>query len=119
MEPPADDALAGSAGGGAADEPGDDESVARPPSRRAAILRTSLVLGVLLLVFGVILPRFIDYADVVAAFQALTLPQLLLMLVLVLGAWLVSGLLFWALVPGLSLLRGTEGYLILSGIGAS
>ena len=119
MEPPADDALAGSAGGGAADEPGDDESVARPPSRRAAILRTSLVLGVLLLVFGVILPRFIDYADVVAAFQALTLPQLLLMVVLVLGAWLVSGLLFWALVPGLSLLRGTEGYLILSGIGAS
>jgi uncharacterized protein (TIRG00374 family) len=55
----------------------------------------------------------------VAAFQALTLPQLLLMVVLVFGAWLVSGLLFWALVPGLSLLRATEGYLILSGIGAS
>lgn len=99
--------------------PGDEESITRPPSRRAAILRTSLVVGVLALVFGVILPRFIDYADVIAAFQALTLPQLLLMLVLVFGAWLVSGLLFWSLVPGLSLLRGTEGYLILSGIGAS
>jgi uncharacterized membrane protein YbhN (UPF0104 family) len=99
--------------------PGDDESVARPPSRRAAILRTGLVVGVLALVFGVILPRFIDYADVVAAFQSLTLPQLLLMLVLTAGAWLVAGLLFLALVPGLSLLRATEGYLILSGIGAS
>ena len=108
IDPAADGALAG-----------DEETVARPPSRRAAILRTGLVVGVLALVFGVILPRFIDYADVVAAFQALTLPQLLLMLVLVAGAWLVSGLLFWALVPGLSLLRGTEGYLILSGIGAS
>jgi uncharacterized protein (TIRG00374 family) len=99
--------------------PGDDESITRPPSRRAAILRTGLVVGVLALVFGVILPRFVDYADVVAAFQALTLPQLLLMVVLVFGAWLVSGLPFWALVPGLSLLRATEGYLILSGIGAS
>ncbi len=104
---------------GEAGAPGDDESVARPPSRRAAILRTALVVGVLALVFGVILPRFIDYADVVAAFQSLTLPQLLLMLVLTAGAWLVAGLLFWALVPGLSLVRATEGYLILSGIGAS
>ena len=99
--------------------PGDDESVARPPSRRAAILRTSLVLGVLFLVFGVILPRFVDYADVIAAFQSLTLPQLLLMMVFVAGAWIVAGLMFWTLVPGLSVLRGTEGYLILSGIGAS
>jgi uncharacterized membrane protein YbhN (UPF0104 family) len=99
--------------------PGDDESIARPPSRRAAILRTGLVVGVLALVFLVILPRFVDYGEVVAAFQSLTLPQLLLMVVLVAGAWLVAGLLFWALIPGLSLLRATEGYLILSGIGAS
>ena len=99
--------------------PGDDESIARPPSRRAAILRTGLVVGMLAVVFGVILPRFVDYSEVVAAFQSLTLPQLLLMLVLVAGAWLVAGLLFWALIPGLSLFRATEGYLILSGIGAS
>jgi len=98
---------------------GDEEPITRPPSRRAAILRTALVLGVLALVFLVILPRFVDYGEVVAAFQSLTLPQLLLMMVLVAGAWLVAGLLFWALVPGLSLLRATEGYLILSGIGAS
>jgi uncharacterized membrane protein YbhN (UPF0104 family) len=102
-----------------AGSPGDDESLTRPPSRRAAILRTSLVIGVLLFVFGILLPRFVDYSDVVAAFQALTLPQLLLMVVLTFGAWLVAGLLFWALIPGLPLLRATEGYLILSGIGAS
>jgi putative heme transporter len=102
-----------------AGEPSDDESVARPPSRRAAIVRTALVVGMLAIVFGVIVPRFVDYADVIAAFQALTLPQLLLMLVLAAGAWLVSGLLFTALVPGLSPRRGTEGYLILAGIGSS
>ena len=115
--PGADPATAGSPAGGRADR--DAESIARPPSRRAAILRTGLVVGVLALVFGVILPRFVDYADVVAAFQSLTLPQLLLMLVFVAVAWIVSGLMFWTLVPGLTIVRGTEGYLILSGIGAS
>src|SRR5687768_15622209 len=92
-----------------AGEPSDDESVARPPSRRAAIVRTALVVGMLAVVFGVIVPRFVDYADVIAAFQALTLPQLLLMIIVAAGAWLVSGLLLTALVPGLSVLRGTEG----------
>jgi uncharacterized membrane protein YbhN (UPF0104 family) len=98
---------------------GDDESVARPPSRRAAILRTSLVVGILLLVFGVILPRFVDYEEVIATFESLTPSQFALMMLLTAGAWLVSGLPFWALVPGLSIWRGTEAYLILSGIGAS
>src|SRR5688572_29204451 len=88
--------------------PGDDESVARPPSRRAAIVRTALVVGVLAVVFGVIVPRFVDYADVIAAFQALTLPQLRLMVVVAAGAWLASGLLCSALIPGLTPLRGTE-----------
>ena len=37
------------------------------PSRRAALLRTGVILGVLFLVFGMILPRFVDYEDVIAA----------------------------------------------------
>ena len=124
MEPEPADASADAASQAASGatpvpSPGDDESITRPPSRRAAILRTSLVVGVLVFVFGILLPRFVDYSDVVAAFQALTLSQLLVMVVLTVGAWLVAGLLFWALIPGLPLLRATEGYLILSGIGAS
>lgn len=89
------------------------------PSRRAAVLRTGLVVGILVLVFGIILPRFIDYGDVLAAFQALTLPQLLLMTAVVVVAWLVSGSMLSVLTDGLSVLRGTQGYLILAGIGAS
>ncbi len=78
-----------------------------------------MVVGVLILVFGIILPRFVDYDDVIAAFRDLTLPQFLLMLAVTAVAWVVSGLLFCALIPGVSPIRGTIAYLILSGIGAS
>lgn len=92
---------------------------ATAPSRRAAVLRTGLVIGILVVVFGVILPRFIDYEDVIVAFRALTAGQLLLMTAFVAVAWLVSGLMFSVLIPSLSARRGTEAYLILSEIGAS
>ena len=90
-----------------------------PPSRRAAILRTSLVVGVLVVVFGVILPNYIDYEDMIAAFQGLSAQQILLLAFLGVVAWVVTGAIFSALIPGLSLLRGTEAWLILAGIGAS
>ena len=35
-------------------------------------MRTGLIVAVLVLVFVVILPQYVDYADVVAAFQGLT-----------------------------------------------
>jgi len=110
-----------------ANEPADAVEVAatppvvvpEQPNRRTAILRTGLVVGILVLVFGVILPRFIDYTEVVAAFRALTFPQLVLMTAAVLVAWVVSGTMLAVLVPGMSPARGTQAYLILSGIGAS
>ena len=89
------------------------------PSRRAAILRSSFVLGILFVVFVVILPQFVDYDDVVEAFQDLTFQQILLMTALAAGAWLISGLPFVALIPGLSVARGAASWLILGGIGAS
>jgi uncharacterized membrane protein YbhN (UPF0104 family) len=82
-------------------------------------MRSGLIIGVLVVVFGVILPRYIDYADVVAAFRDLTPPQLLAMTGLGVIAWVASGMIFSALVEGLSVLRGTMSWLILSGIGAS
>lgn len=90
-----------------------------PPSRRAAILRTGLIVAVLLVVFGLILPQYVDYGDVVAAFTQLTIPQLLAMTALGAIAWVVSGMIFSALIEGLSVIRGTMSWLILAGIGAS
>ena len=97
----------------------DPASVAAPPSRRAALLRSGLIVGVLVVVFLIILPRYIDYQEVAAAFQALTLGQIVAMTVLGVIAWFVSGLVFCALIPGLSIVRGPMSWLILSGIGSS
>jgi uncharacterized membrane protein YbhN (UPF0104 family) len=97
----------------------DPASAAAPPSRRAALMRSGLIVGVLVLVFLVILPRYIDYSEVVAAFQALTLNQLVIMTILGVISWFVCGLVFCALIPGLSIVRGPTSWLILSGIGAS
>ena len=109
---------AGASEGGDA-EGRDPASVAAPPNRRAALLRSGLILGVLFVVFFIILPRYVDYQEVLAAFQALTLSQFLVMTVLGAIAWFVSGQLFTVLIPTLSALRGAASYLILSGIGSS
>jgi uncharacterized membrane protein YbhN (UPF0104 family) len=108
------------------DEPGariaegsDPASAAAPPSRRAALLRSGFILGVLAVVFLVIIPRYIDYEEVFAAFQALTPPQIAVMTVLGIIAWVISGQLFTVLTPGLTVIRGAMSYLILSGIGSS
>lgn len=97
----------------------DPATAAAPPSRRAALLRSGLIIGVLLVVFVVILPRYIDYGDVIAAFRDLTLDQFLLMTALGIVAWVASGFIFSALIEGLSWIRGTMSWLILAGIGAS
>ena len=82
-------------------------------------MRSGLIVGVLVVVFLIILPRYIDYQEVAAAFTALTLSQIAVMTILGAIAWLVSGLVFCALIPGVSVLRGPTSWLILAGIGAS
>ena len=89
------------------------------PSRRTAILRSAIVVGILVVVFGVILPRFVDYEDVLDAFRALTLLQVVQMTALASVAWVIAGVPFVVLIEGLSVARGAASYLILSGIGAS
>jgi len=92
---------------------------AKPPSRRDAIMRVAVVLGVLFVVFVLILPRFIDYQDVIDALQGLTLQQFLLVSVFGIIAWILTGGVFATLIPGLGWIRGLQAYLILTGIGAS
>src|SRR5262245_3854285 len=80
-------------------------------SRRAAILRSGAILGILFVVFVVILPRFFDYEAVLAAFRALTPAQIALMSCLAVVAFVLSGPLFSAVIPGLNVPRGTACYL--------
>lgn len=122
-EPGADIAGASEPSGAVAEPDGapgtDPASAAAPPSRRAALMRSGLIVGVLVIVFGIILPRYIDYSEVVTAFQQLTPGQFVVITILGAIAWLASGLVFCALIPGLSVIRGPESWLILAGIGAS
>jgi len=83
-------------------------------------MRSGLIVGVLVVVFGIILPATgVNYAEVIAAFQALSPQQMVVITILGALAWLVSGLVFCALIPGLSVIRGPTSWLILSGIGSS
>ncbi len=99
------------------DEPGGSGPAA--PSRRAALLRSGFIVLVLFIVFGLILPRFVDYQEVAASLAALTIEQIAVMTVLGLIAWFVCGQLFTVLIPGITPIRGNVAYLILSGIGSS
>ena len=89
------------------------------PSRRTSILRASVIVGVLVVVFGIILPKVVDYGEVKDALQALTFTQIVQISIFGVIAWIACGVLFCVVIPGLSLLRGTEAYLILSGMGPS
>ena len=91
----------------------------KPPSRRDAIIRVGIVAGVLSIVFGVILPRFVDYRQVLNALQGLSLQDFLVVGIFGLITWVLTGAIFTALIPGLGLVRGLDAYLILTGIGAS
>jgi uncharacterized membrane protein YbhN (UPF0104 family) len=98
----------------------DPASQAAPPSRRSAILRSGFIIVVLLVVFGVILPATgVNYSEVIAAFAALEPQQGIVITALGLLAWVMSGAIFAALIPRLGVIRGTESWLILSGIGSS
>ena len=90
-----------------------------PPSRRSAIIRSGFIVAVLLIVFVVILPQYVSYKDVIEAFAALTPIEILTITILGILAWVMSGAIFAALIQRLNIIRGTESWLILAGIGAS
>lgn len=88
-------------------------TVSEPPRRippaRVAIQWISTV-AVLWLVFGVLLPRLIDYEDVVEAIASLTWPEVLILLV---GAALFSfsmSAIYTSVIPGLRFWPGWQTY---------
>ena len=79
------------------------EPPARPtPSRRAIIGRALLIVGVLVVVFGLLLPRLIDFGAVRDALAALTAGQLALLGVASVVAWVANAGPSKILIAGLS-----------------
>jgi uncharacterized protein (TIRG00374 family) len=72
------------------------------PSRRAIVARALLLVGLLVFVFGIVLPRLVDYDAVRAALAALTPLQLALLGASSIVAYIASAGPSRVLVPGLS-----------------
>lgn len=99
--------------------PGAPGPTERAAARRTAAIRVLLVGGYLFVVFGVLLPRVIDYRDVVAAFLAVP-PEWLAVVVLVgIGAWIAEGLSIKALLPELGVFRAVVTWLSMSAVGST
>ena len=75
------------------------------------MLRPALVIAALAVVFGWLLPRFIDYEEVWAALRELDGWEVVVLLGLGLARIPTEALMYRAFLPGLSLWRGTEAYL--------
>ena len=88
-----------------------------PPSRRMTILKGVMVVGFMVFVFGVLLPRYVDYAQVIASLEALTPQQFAIVTALAFIAWVLSSSVQAALLPGLGLRHSTISWL--SGQGVS
>jgi uncharacterized membrane protein YbhN (UPF0104 family) len=90
---------------------GSPEPVVRPPWRR--LLKPVLLIAGLVVLFGWLLPQFIDYDEVWEALTQLDAWELLVLLGLGLGLARVptEALIYRAFLPGLRLWRGSEAYL--------
>ena len=83
--------------------------VARPVWKR--LLRPALVIVLLAVVFGWLLPLFIDYHDVWTALTQLDAGEVAVLLGLGLARIPTEALMYRAFLPGLGLWRGIEAYL--------
>ena len=87
-----------------------------PPSRRMTILKGVIIVGFMVFVFGVLLPRYVDYAEVIASLQALSLQQFAVVTGLAFIAWVLSSSVQAALLPGLGLRHSTISWLCGQGV---
>jgi putative heme transporter len=85
--------------------------------RRTSPLGILLVAGYFIVIFGVLLPRVVDYGDVIAAFRA-TPPLPLLAVALVgLGCWWLETIALQVLVPGLRQRLAFLAYAAMAAVG--
>lgn len=82
-----------------------------PIDRRTALRRGLVVGAIFLVLFGIVLPRFVDYGEVVEALKSLSPLELGLLLALGAIGWLVEGVAYALPLPGLPVPRAVATYL--------
>ena len=75
------------------------------------LLKPALMVAALVVVFGWLLPQFIDYEEVWEALTLLDAWEVVVLLALALARVPTEALMYRAFLPGLSLWRGSEAYL--------
>lgn len=91
----------------------DDEDVmaSDAPTTKQRIIRVLVVVAVFVVVFGWLLPQFIDYELVWEALTSLTLQDLIVLSFLSIIRVPTEAMVYRAMLPGLSLRTGSEAYL--------
>src|SRR6187551_1129874 len=90
-----------------------------PRALRSTIIRLVLVGGYLYVVFGILLPRVVDYGEMLEAFRNVPAQWLLVVFLVGVFGWVAGGLALQAPMPGLSLRRAVLAYLSLAAIGST
>jgi putative heme transporter len=88
-------------------------------ARRSVLIRLLVVGGYLFVVFGILLPRVVDYGDMVDAFRDVPIQWLLVIILVGMFSWVAEGLALQAPMPGLSVRRSIMAYLSLAAIGST
>jgi uncharacterized membrane protein YbhN (UPF0104 family) len=91
----------------------------RSRARRNAIIRTLLVGGYLFVVFGILLPRIVDYGAVIDAFRAVPAEALAIVVLVGIASWISEGAAINALLPQLGLWRSTVTWLSMTAVGST
>ena len=91
----------------------------RAHARRNGILRVVLVGAYLYVVFGILLPRIVDYGAVLDAFRAAPPEWLAVVFVVGIAAWFTEGMALNAVLPELGIIRGTVTFLSMAAVGST
>jgi len=91
----------------------------RAHARRNSILRAVLVGAYLYVVFGILLPRIVDYGAVLDAFRAAPPEWLAVVFVVGIAAWFTEGMALNAVLPELGIIRGTVTFLSMAAVGST
>ena len=90
-----------------------------PAALRSTVIRLVLVGAYLWVVFGILLPRVVDYGEMLEAFRNVPAQWLLVVFLVGVFGWVAGGLALQAPMPGLSLRRSVLAYLSLAAIGST
>ncbi len=87
--------------------------------RRATIIQSLISLALILIIFGWLLPKVIDYQEVAAALGTLAAWQFGVLLLAGIIEFIPSGWLYALVTPGLSLRQGVTAWVASTGVGST